>query len=122
MLYDLLNSQNKKKKMIPILLYHILYLLSTRSFNWAAQNIKKDRVVTLSPGSICTRIVVPSEQFICQGVAHLLYCGLILYITTSLLPLWCPTINFVFDLSTHPALICQGRIRTYGASESPMRI
>lgn len=36
--------------------------------------------------------------------------------------LWCPTINFVFDLSTHPALICQGRIRTYDASESPMRI
>lgn len=31
----------KKKKMIPILLYHILYLLSTRSFSWAAQNIKK---------------------------------------------------------------------------------
>ena len=68
--------------MIPILLYHILYLLSIRSFSWAAQNIKKDRVVTLSPGSICTRIVVPSEQFIGQRVAHPPHCGLIL---TSLL-------------------------------------
>ena len=108
--------------MIPILLYHILYLLSTRSFSWAAQNIKKDRVVTLSPGSICTYLAVPSEQFFGQGVAHPLCCGLILYITTSLLPLWCLTINFVFDLSTHPSLVGQGRIRTYGASESPMRI
>ena len=56
--------------MIPILLYHILYLLSTRSFSWAAQNIKKDRVVTLSPGSICTCLAVPSEQFFGLKVAH----------------------------------------------------
>ena len=78
MLYDLLNSQNKKKKMIPILLYHILYLLSTRSVSWAAQNIKKDRVVTLSPGSICTSIAVPSEQFFGERVSHRLFSSVLL--------------------------------------------
>ena len=69
--------------MIPILLYHILYLLSTRSFSWAAQNIKKDRVVTLSPGSICTRLAVPSEQFFGQGVAHPLRYSVLLLASSS---------------------------------------
>ena len=69
--------------MIPILLYHILYLLSTRSFSWTTQNIKKDRVITLSPGSICTRIVMPSEQFFGQGVAHPLCYGVLLLTSSS---------------------------------------
>lgn len=134
MLYDLLNSQNKKKKMIPILLYHILYLLSTRSFSWTAQNIKKDRVVTLSPGSICTHFVVPrSSLFAKELLVSSRDFFIDLYpISPSIDSGFHPTKGAIYhgvllltSSSTsrqHPALICQGRIRTYDASESPMRI